>query len=129
MCTEPDDTNPLGIFKWAFKKSSVHEASCFGCACRYSKVICAEPNGNITLCAYQVGSKMSSARQLQTGGTYQLPPAASGIQPDQQEAFSTWQANVTQAAQLVQQKQGRAASVADGVVRAYQVQIIANREQ
>ena len=84
----------------------------------------AEPDGNITLCAYQVGAKMSSARQLQTGGTYQLPPAASGIQPDKQEAFSTWQANVTQAAQLVQQKQGRAASVADGLVRAYQVQTI-----
>lgn len=64
---------------------------------------------------------MSSARQLQTGGTYQLPPPASGIEPAMQEAFSTWKDNVTQTAQLIQQKQGRAVTVADGLVRAYQV--------
>lgn len=64
---------------------------------------------------------MSTARQLQTGGTYQLPPQASGIQPDKQEPFSDWQQNVTQGAQLIQQKQGRAATAADGLVRAYQV--------
>ena len=89
--------------------------------CRYSNVILAEPDGNILLCAYQVGSKMSSARQLQTGGTYQLPPKPQGIAPDLTETFDTWQQTVSQAAQMVCDKTGQAASLSDGMVRAYQV--------
>ena len=76
---------------------------------------------SILLCAYQVGSKMSSARQLQIGGTYQLPPKPQGIEPDLNEAFATWQQNVTQAAQMLAQKGKTAPSVAGGLVRAYQV--------
>lgn len=89
--------------------------------CRYSNVILARPDGEILLCAYQVGSKMSSARQLQTGGQYQLPPKPQGIAPDLAESLDSWQQNISQAAQLVSEKTGKAASVADGMVRAYQV--------
>ena len=81
----------------------------------------AEPNGNILVCAYQVGSKMSSARQLQTGGTYQPPPKPQGIEPDLSESFDSWQQNVCQAVQMVSEKTGKPGSVATGMVRAYQV--------
>lgn len=89
--------------------------------CRYSNVILARPDGEIVLCAYQVGSKMSSARQLQTGGRYQLPPKPQGIPPDLAEPLDTWQHNVWQAAHMVSTKTGKPASVVDGMVRAYQV--------
>lgn len=89
--------------------------------CRYSNVILARPDGEILLCAYQVGSKMSSARQLQTGGRYQLPPKPQGIPPDLAESFDSWKHNVCQAAQMVSTKSSKTASVADGMVRAYQV--------
>ena len=81
----------------------------------------AEPNGNILLCAYQVGSRMSSARQLQTGGTYQLPPQPQGIQPDLSESFDSWQQNITQAAQMLSEQTGQPALIDKGMVRAYQV--------
>lgn len=81
----------------------------------------AEPNGNILLCAYQVGSKMSSARQLQTGGTYQLPPQPQGIEPDLSESFDSWQQNITQAAQMLSEQTGQPALIDKGMVRAYQV--------
>ena len=84
-------------------------------------MILARPDGEILLCAYQVGSKMSSARQLQTGGRYQLPPKPQGIPPDLTEPFDSWQNNISQAAQMVSEKTGKAVSVADGMVRAYQV--------
>ena len=89
--------------------------------CRYSNVVLAEPHGSILLCAYQVGSKMSSARQLQTGGRYQLPPKPQGIAPDIAQSLHTWQQTVSQAAQMVSDKAQVCASVADGLVRAYQV--------
>ena len=92
------------------------------CKCSYSNVILTEPDGTILLCAYQVGSKMSRARQLQTGGSYQLPPKPQGIQPDLNESFASWQTNITQAAQMLSSKTAQpAASVARGMVRAYQV--------
>ncbi|KAL3139492.1 hypothetical protein ABBQ38_003816 [Trebouxia sp. C0009 RCD-2024] len=90
---------------------------------RYSNVILARPDGEILLCAYQVGSKMSSARQLQTGGRYQLPPKPQGIPPDLAESFDSWKHNVCQAAQMVSTKSSKTASVADGMVRAYQVHV------
>lgn len=89
--------------------------------CRYSNVILARPDGEILLCAYQVGSKMSSARQLQTGGHYQLPPKPQCITPDPAELLDSWQNNVSRAAQMVSEKTGKIVSVADGMVRAYQV--------
>lgn len=89
--------------------------------CRYSNVILAEPDNTILLCAYQVGSKMSSARQLQTGGTYQVPPKPQGLAPDLAELLDSWQQTVSQAAQMVSDKPGKATTVADGMVRAYQV--------
>ena len=64
---------------------------------------------------------MSSARQLQTGGHYQLPPRPQGILPDLTEPVESWQNNVSQAAQMVSEKTGREVPVADGMVRAYQV--------
>lgn len=91
--------------------------------CRYSNVILARPDGEILLCAYQVGSKMSSARQLQTGGRYQLPPKPQGIPPDLVEPFDSWKHNVCQAAQMMSTKSSKTASVADGMVRAYQVRL------
>ncbi|KAL0055410.1 hypothetical protein WJX82_000207 [Trebouxia sp. C0006] len=87
---------------------------------RYSNVVMAEPNGNILLCAYQVGSRMSSARQLQTGVTYQLPPQPQGIQPDLSESFDSWQQNITQAAQMLSEQTGQPALIDKGMVRAYQ---------
>ena len=89
--------------------------------CRYSNVILTQPDGKILVCAYQVGSKMSSARQLQTGGHYQLPPKPQGIPPDLTEPFDSWQNNISLAAQMVSEKTGKAVSVADGMLRAYQV--------
>lgn len=89
--------------------------------CRYSNVVLTDASSSILLCAYQVGSKMSSARQLQTGGTYQLPPKPQGIQPDLGEPFDSWQRNVSQAAQMLADKAGQAPAVASGMVRAYQV--------
>ena len=64
---------------------------------------------------------MSSARQLQTGGHYQLPPKPQGIPPELTESIDRWQNNISQAAQMVSEKTGKAVSVADGMVRAYQV--------
>ncbi|KAA6421415.1 MAG: hypothetical protein FRX49_08692 [Trebouxia sp. A1-2] len=87
---------------------------------RYSNVVLAEPSGNILLCAYQVGSRMSSARQLQTGGTYQLPPQPQGIEPDLSESFDSWQQNITQAAQMLSGQTGQPALLHKGMVRAYQ---------
>ncbi len=64
---------------------------------------------------------MSSARQLQTGGTYQLPPQPQGIEPDLSESFDSWQQNITQAAQMVSGQTGQPALLNKGMVRAYQV--------
>ncbi len=64
---------------------------------------------------------MSSARQLQTGGTYQLPPQPQGIEPDLSESFDSWQQNITQAAQMLSEQTGQPALIDKGMVRAYQV--------
>lgn len=64
---------------------------------------------------------MSSARQLQTGGTYQLPPQPQGIEPDLSESFDSWQQNITQAAQMLSGQTGQPALLHKGMVRAYQV--------
>ncbi len=64
---------------------------------------------------------MSSARQLQTGGTYQLPPKPQGIEPDLSESFDSWQQNITQAAQMLSEQTGQLALLNKGMVRAYQV--------
>ena len=88
---------------------------------RYSNVVLTDAKDSILLCAYQVGSKMSSARQLQTGGSYKLPPKAPGIQPDKHEPFDSWQQTVSQAARMVSERSKTAPTVVDGMVRAYQV--------
>ena len=64
---------------------------------------------------------MSSARQLQSGGLYRVPPKPQGLAPDLPDSLDSWQQTVSQAAQMISDKTGRAATVADGMVRAYQV--------
>ena len=44
---------------------------------------------------------MSSKRQIQTGGTYQLPPRAQGIEPDYYSTLAEWQQVITAAADQV----------------------------
>ena len=90
-------------------------------SCRYSNVVLTDKKDSILLCAYQVGSKMSRTRQLQTGGTYILPPKAQGIQPDSNESFDSWQRNVSQAARMMSEKSNTEPAIAEGMVRAYQV--------
>ena len=51
--------------------------------------------------AIQVGGKMSSKRQIQTGGSYQLPPTAQGIVPDYYNSLAEWQQTITAAADQV----------------------------
>lgn len=72
--------------------------------------------GVIQHCAYQVGSAMSSLRQVQQGRVYQLPPRVGGIAPSAEEPLEAWQDNITRAAALsaaaAAQRQGHSSSSA-----------------
>ncbi|GAQ80351.1 hypothetical protein KFL_000520210 [Klebsormidium nitens] len=57
---------------------------------RYSNVVLTSPQGEVIACAYQVGSKMSSLRTLQTGSQYVLPPPASGLSPTDVQTLDDW---------------------------------------
>ena len=87
---------------------------------RYSNVILVDASRSILLCAYQVGGRMSSMRQLQTGGTYQLPPMASGLQPSAADSRESWQDAVTETAHQIGAKSGSKAGVGSALVRTFQ---------
>ena len=87
---------------------------------RYSNVVLVDASRSILLCAYQVGGRMSSRRQLQTGGAYQLPPMAPGLQPSAAESKERWQAAVTETAHQMGAKSGSKAVVGSALVRTFQ---------
>ncbi len=88
---------------------------------RYSNVILVDASRSILLCAYQVGGRMSSMRQLQTGGTYQLPPMAPGLQPSAADSIESWQDAVKETAHQMGARSGSQAGVGSALVRTFQV--------
>lgn len=80
---------------------------------RTSNVVVTNEEGRILLCAYQVlgqkcdacvtsiaqvGSKMSSVRQVQTGSVYQLPPPGLGLSPSPSLSLDEWRSTLTSVA-------------------------------
>lgn len=65
---------------------------------RYSNAILSKAGGSVLAAGHQVGSKMSSARVVQVGRPYALPPAPPGIPPDACTSFADWQSSVLAAA-------------------------------
>lgn len=88
---------------------------------RYSNVILVDASRSILLCAYQVGGRMSSMRQLQTGGTYQLPPMAPGLQPSAADSIESWRDAVKETAHQMGARSGSQAGVGSALVRTFQV--------
>lgn len=58
--------------------------------CRYSNLLLVDSSSTILLCARQVGAKLSSFRSLQDGGSYSLPPAQGGLNPEQLKSADEW---------------------------------------
>jgi predicted ribosome quality control (RQC) complex YloA/Tae2 family protein len=69
----------------------------------------------------QVGGKMSSLRQVQTGRQYELPPPAPGVDPDSCSTATDWRLFIEGAAELVMQKseKERVGTLIEGWVRAF----------
>ncbi|XP_024364702.1 uncharacterized protein [Physcomitrium patens] len=57
---------------------------------RYSNVFLTNADMGVLACAYQVGSKMTSVRMVQVGGTYRMPPAAQGSFPSISMGMAEW---------------------------------------
>ncbi|MDB9312628.1 NFACT RNA binding domain-containing protein [Spirulina sp. CS-785/01] len=62
---------------------------------KYSNVILTDAQNQIITPAYQVGSKQSSVRTVQTGQPYEPPPPLMGKIPTREETYSDWQERVS----------------------------------
>ncbi|MGL5923506.1 Rqc2 family fibronectin-binding protein [Chroococcidiopsis sp.] len=62
---------------------------------KYSNVVLTNAANEITTAAHQVSPKQSSVRPIQTGQSYELPPALTGTAPSLDEPFSRWQERVS----------------------------------
>lgn len=62
---------------------------------KYSNVILTTAENQIVTAAHQVSSQQSSVRPIQTGQTYDLPPALTKTKPSIDETFERWQQRVS----------------------------------
>ena len=62
---------------------------------KYSNVILTDAEQQIITPARQISSAQSSVRPIQTGQSYELPPALAGTIPKLEESFERWQERVS----------------------------------
>lgn len=62
---------------------------------KYSNVILTDAEQQIITPARQISSAQSSVRPIQTGQSYELPPALAGTTPKLEESFERWQERVS----------------------------------
>lgn len=62
---------------------------------KYSNVILTDGDKEIITTAHQVNERQSSARTVQTGRSYELPPALTEAIPSRQEGLARWQERIS----------------------------------